>query len=133
MNNDEIFEIMSDIKVKSYNEYEKGKDKEKINIQNTEIKKDSKEIKNNININININYNTINVNNPNSVNDFFIEDRDEYNTVLRETYSKDRFSFKSMNNEIIKESDLKNNENTTKNRQSTQITNPQSPIHIIYI
>ena len=115
MNNNEIFEIMSDIKVKSYNEYEK--DKEKINNQNTEVKNDTKEIKNNININININYNTINVNNPNSVNDFFIEDRDEYNTVLKETFSKDRFSFKPMNSEKIKDTDLKNHENITKNRQ----------------
>ena len=115
MNNNEIFEIMSDIKVKSYNEYEK--DKEKINNQNTEVKNDTKKIKNNININININYNTINVNNPNSVNDFFIEDRDEYNTVLKETFSKDTFSFKPMNSEKIKDTDLKNHENITKNRQ----------------
>ena len=119
LNNNEIFEIMSDIKVKSFNEYEQEKEKiNNLNIETKNTENDSKEINNNININININYNTINVNNPNSINDVFIEDRDEYNTHLKETFSKDRFSFKPLKNEIIKETDLKYYENIpiTKNK-----------------
>ena len=96
-NNNEIFEIMSDIKVKSYNEYEKEKEKKTNEKSETD---DKNKINNNININININYNTINVNNTNSLKDDFIEDRDEYNNFIKETFSKDRFSFKPINNEI---------------------------------
>ena len=88
---------MSDIKVKSYNEYEK--EKEKKTNEKSEIDDRSK-INNNININININYNTINVNNSNSLKEDFIEDRDECNNFIKETFSKDRFSFKPINNEI---------------------------------
>ena len=107
-NNNEIFETISDIKVKSYNEYEQEK---KINENNQT--ENSNQINNNININININYNNINVNNPyiNSKNDDFIEDRDEYNNYLKETFSKDRFSFKPVNNEIESNYDYYNDNN----------------------
>ena len=105
-NNNEIFEIMSDIKVKSYNEYEQ--EQEQKSIQKTEPKNKS-QINNNININININYNTINVNKTNPVNGDFIEDRDEYNNNLKESFSKDRFSFRPINNEVIMDNERYNN------------------------
>ena len=118
--NNSIFEVISDIKVKSFNEYEEDKKAEQNPIiDNTSL--NEKKIKNNININININYNNININNNkktinkhcktennnninkenlliNCNNGVFIEDRDEYN-ILKETFSKDRFSFRPANNE----------------------------------
>ena len=127
--NNDIFEVISDIKVKSLNEYEEEKkaDSNKKNKEYNTLLNDSK-INNNININININYNNININNQinnennitkkyskeiNNINNIqninpttsgvFIEDRDEYN-ILKETFSKDRFSFRPKNdenNEII--------------------------------
>ena len=105
-NNNDIFEIMSDIKVKSYHEYKQ--EKEKINIEKT-FEKNNNPINNNININININYNTINVNDTNPLNDNFIKDRDEYNNHIKETFSKDRFSFKPINNEIVNDYECFNN------------------------
>ena len=91
--NSEIFEVISNIQVKSYNEYEqehKIKEDEKIikNGDNSDI-----DNKNNININININYNNININKDNHNNEN-IEDKEEYDFYLKETFSKDRFSFK---------------------------------------
>ena len=170
----DIFEVISDIKIKSLNEYEEDKKADKApSIPNSEINNkppttpnetteindktsDKSKVNNNININININYNNININNNNENNNsinklnkdcntennknksitvnnkkqynnsnknsnnnsnrasiekpnlnfnngVFIEDRDEYN-ILKETFSKDRFSFRpvnSENNEII--------------------------------
>ena len=131
--NNDIFEVISDIKVKSLNEYEEEKKAdEKSKIFNTTPNENK--INNNININININYNNININNQtdkenkinkenkeNSINissssdnniniknkdninhnfnnGVFIEDRDEYDS-LKETFSKDRFSFRPINEE----------------------------------
>ena len=106
--NNKIFEIISDIKVKSYNEYEQEK---KIN-ENVETGKSNQinQINNNININININYNNFNINNPsiNSSNDDK-EESCENNNYLKETYSRDRFSFKPVNNEIITDYEYYNN------------------------
>ena len=95
--NNEIFEVISDIKVKTFNEYEQElvqKTEQSINLEN------KSQINNNININININYNNINVNNNsnNDINNDFIKDRDEYNTNIKATFSKDRFSFRPINN-----------------------------------
>ena len=125
--NNDIFEVISDIKVKSLNEYQEEKKADKNTIYNTSP--NDNKINNNININININYNNININNQinndsnikkqynsdinnvtienkttnlNINNGVFIEDRDEYN-ILKETFSKDRFSFRPIsgdNNEI---------------------------------
>ena len=107
--NNKIFEIISDIKVKSYNEYEQEK---KIN-ENVENGKSNQinQINNNININININYNNFNINNPsiNSSNDDK-EESCENNNYLKETYSRDRFSFKPVNNEIITDYEYYNND-----------------------
>ena len=111
-NNNEIFETISDIKVKSYNEY--NQEQNTIPIDSTEQKKESQLNNSNININININYNNINVNNPsmNTIEDNFIKDRDEYNIDnFKETFSKDRFSFKPINNEIIPNCDCFNSIN----------------------
>ena len=113
-NNNEIFETISDIKVKSYNEY----NQEQNTIESTKQKNDNQINNNinnnNININININYNNINVNNPcmDTIDDNFIKDRDEYNiNNFKETFSKDRFSFKPINNEKITNYDCFNNIN----------------------
>ena len=111
-NNNEIFETISDIKVKSYNEY--NQEQNTIPIDLTEQKNESQLNNSNININININYNNINVNNPsmNTIEDNFIKDRDEYNIDnFKETFSKDRFSFKPINNEIIPHCDCFNSIN----------------------
>ncbi len=132
--NSDIFEVISDIKVQSFNEYEEDKKaKNKTLNKNISQNQNENKINNNININININYNNININNSNSnnknnnkdkinnsnINQYktennkiykekspkiscnnsdFIEDRDEY-TILKETYSKDRFSFRPINND----------------------------------
>ena len=118
--NNSIFEVISDIKVKSFNEYEEDKKADQSQIIGNSSLNEQK-IKNNININININYNNININNNkksinkqcktennnkinkenlliNCNNGEFIEDRDEYN-ILKETFSKDRFSFRPANND----------------------------------
>ena len=84
--NDEIFEIISNVKVKSFVEYVKDKNK-------------SQKTKNDIDIKTN-EINNIQNEKPkkNSNNDMkFIEDRDEYNIILKETFSKDRFSFRPTN------------------------------------
>ena len=117
-NNNEIFETISDIKVKSDNEY--NQEQNKIPIESSEIKDNNQMNNNNININININYNNINVNNPcmNTLEDNFIKDRDEYNIDnFKETFSKDRFSFKPINNEKISNYDCFN----TMNKQEMQL------------
>ena len=142
--NNGIFEVISDIKVKSLNEYEEEKKADSNQKEYNTIPNDNKITNNNININININYNNININNQinkeNSINrqynterkgciqdkkniennkininnGVFIEDRDEYS--IKETFSRDRFSFKpiSENNEIVSNyqyNNLVNNKN----------------------
>ena len=129
-----IFEVISDIKVKSLNEYEEEKKADSNKKEYTLTPNDNK-INNNININININYNNININNQinnennitkqyteiNNISNInpttsgeFIEDRDEYN-ILKETFSKDRFSFRPVNEE--------NNEIVTNYQQYNNIVN----------
>ena len=135
--NSDIFEVISDIKVKSLNEYQEEKKVDK-NTKYNSSPSDNK-LKNNININININYNNININNQinndtnnknqyntdinnvstentnlNVNNGVFIEDRDEYN-ILKETFSKDRFSFRPINGD--------NNEIRTNFQQYNNIIN----------
>ena len=134
--NNDIFEVISDIKVKSLNEYQEEKKVDK-NTKYNSSPSDNK-IKHNININININYNNININNQinndsnnnqynsdinnistentnlNVNNGVFIEDRDEYN-ILKETFSKDRFSFRPINGD--------NNEIKTNYQQYNNIIN----------
>ena len=187
----DIFEVISDIKIKSLNEYEEDKKADKApSIPNTEINNkppttpnettevndktsDKSKVNNNININININYNNININNNNENNNsinklnkdcntennknksitvnnkkqynnsnknsnnnsnrasiekpnlnfnngVFIEDRDEYN-ILKETFSKDRFSFRPVNSE--------NNEILTNFQQYNNIVNKNNNIN----
>ena len=176
----DIFEVISDIKIKSLNEYEEDKKADKtpsiLNDENnnkspttptlteaTEVydkTSDKSKVNNNININININYNNININNNqennknkniivnnkkqyntsnkisnnNSIsnkeniekpnlnfnNGVFIEDRDEYN-ILKETFSKDRFSFRPVNSE--------NNEILTNFQQYSNIVNKNNSIN----
>lgn len=106
--NCKIFEIISDVKVKSFIEYEEDKKLNKTtnaNIDNNGSHK--KDIDTNININQILNSNSTNddhdTSNKNSnekkENEKFIEDRDEYNVILKETFSKDRFSFRPTNND----------------------------------
>ena len=187
----DIFEVISDIKIKSLNEYEEDKKADKApSTQNSEINNksptppsetseiydkapDKSKVNNNININININYNNININNNhennnssnklnkdyntennknksitvnnkkqyntsnknsnnnsnrasiekpnlNFNNGVFIEDRDEYN-ILKETFSKDRFSFRPVNSE--------NNEILTNFQQYNNIVNKNNNIN----
>ena len=187
----DIFEVISDIKIKSLNEYEEDKKADKSpSIPNSEINNkppttpnettevndktsDKSKVNNNININININYNNININNNNENNNsinklnkdcntennknksitvnnkkqynnsnknsnnnsnrasiekpnlnfnngVFIEDRDEYN-ILKETFSKDRFSFRPVNSE--------NNEILTNFQQYNNIVNKNNNIN----
>ena len=187
----DIFEVISDIKIKSLNEYEEDKKADKApSIPNSEINNkppttpnetteindktsDKSKVNNNININININYNNININNNNENNNsinklnkdcntennknksitvnnkkqynnsnknsnnnsnrasiekpnlnfnngVFIEDRDEYN-ILKETFSKDRFSFRPVNSE--------NNEIITNFQQYNNIVNKNNNIN----
>ena len=187
----DIFEVISDIKIKSLNEYEEDKKADKApSIPNSEINNkppttpnettevndktsDKSKVNNNININININYNNININNNNENNNsinklnkdcntennknksitvnnkkqynnsnknsnnnsnrasiekpnlnfnngVFIEDRDEYN-ILKETFSKDRFSFRPVNSE--------NNEILTNFQQYNNIVNKNNNIN----
>lgn len=185
----DIFEVISDIKIKSLNEYEEDKKADKDpSTSNSEIDNkphttptetteindktlDKSKVNNNININININYNNININNNNENNNsknklnkenntennknksitvnnkkhasnknsnnnsnkaiiekpnlnfnngVFIEDRDEYN-ILKETFSKDRFSFRPVNSE--------NNEILTNFQQYNNIVNKNNNIN----
>ena len=116
--NSDIFEIISNVKVKSLVEYEQDKK----NSLNGEEKLD---INNDDNININKIINTqaqnhnlflglIN-NKENNEKENFIKDRDEYNIILKETFSKDRFSFRPTNNdshETFQDLKFQNNNNT---------------------
>ena len=134
--NNGIFEVISNIKVKSLNEYEEEKKEIDSSKKVFNTMPNDNKINNNININININYNNININsqinnenkisnndinnyvnlentNINCNNGVFIEDRDEYN--LKETFSKDRFSFKPVNDE--------NNEIITNYQQYNNVNN----------
>jgi hypothetical protein len=103
--NNKIFEIISDVKVKSFIEYEEDKKLNKSSNDNTDSNK--KDIDTNININKILNSNSTSnehdTSNKNSNgkkdNEKFIEDRDEYNVILKETFSKDRFSFRPTNND----------------------------------
>ena len=117
-NNSNIFEVISDVKVKSMLEYEKDKnnlsnivEKNKCNnkIANKNLNDDNaKEINSNININEILdgsseghkkNINVIENNEEKKEKGEYIEDRDEYNVILKETFSKDRFSFRPTNND----------------------------------
>ena len=107
--NNKIFEIISDVKVKSFIEYEEDKKLNKTFDDNNDDSNNGhkKEIDTNININKILNSNstcddhdTSNKNsNEKKDNEKFIEDRDEYNVILKETFSKDRFSFRPTNND----------------------------------
>ena len=121
--NYDIFEVISDVKVKSFIEYEE----EKKNLLNKKESDNHNESKNynsdkneiddfNDNLNIQELTNFQNEENAkeieeNNSSDKFIEDRDEYNVILKETFSKDRFSFKPTNRDSIdtfQESKFKN-------------------------
>lgn len=106
--NCKIFEIISDVKVKSFIEYEEDKKLNKtVNMNSDTDNSLKKDIDTNININEIINSNSTNVDhdmtnknsNEKKDNEKFIEDRDEYNVILKETFSKDRFSFRPTNND----------------------------------
>ena len=106
--NCKIFEIISDVKVKSFIEYEEDKKLNKTFNDNTDSNNSHKKtIDTNININKILNSNStcdehdMSYKNSNEKkdNEKFIEDRDEYNVILKETFSKDRFSFRPTNND----------------------------------
>jgi hypothetical protein len=106
--NNKIFEIISDVKVKSFIEYEEDKKLNKTSNDNTDSNNShKKDIDTNININKILNSNStcdehdMSYKNSNEKrdNEKFIEDRDEYNVILKETFSKDRFSFRPTNND----------------------------------
>ena len=133
-NNYKIFEVISDVKVKSFIEYEEDKKNllsKKESNNNISINSDSDKKENSLN-NINNNIKEIsiiqneiaksvdNMNNSeeNYTDEKFIEDRDEYNINLKETFSKDRFSFRPTNKDS-KETFQENkftNENNNKNK-----------------
>ena len=110
-----IFEIISDVKVKSILEYEEDKKNSKIKGYKKQLNKlngkennSKKDYISNININELINEKKendklkgsfVNDNEDKDKNEKFIEDRDEYNIELKETFSKDRFSFRPTNND----------------------------------
>ena len=115
-NSNEIFEVISDVKVKSFIEYEEdkknllSKKESKINIINNKDSNDINKKENKLkNINDNIkeisiikNYmdksaDKMNYSEDSNSSEKFIEDRDEYNIKLKETFSKDRFSFRPTN------------------------------------
>ena len=91
----EIFQVISDVKVKSFIEYEEDKKHKLQENNNNKTVGNNEDIDNNLNINeiITSNYKTIDDHNK------FIEDRDEYNIVLKQNFSKDRFSFRPTNND----------------------------------
>ena len=91
----EIFQVISDVKVKSFIEYEEDKKHKLQENNNNNIIRNIEDIDNNLNINEIITSNSKTYDDKNK----FIEDRDEYNIVLKETFSKDRFSFKPTNND----------------------------------
>ena len=105
--NYEIFEIISDVKVKSFTEYEEDKKNSLNKNQNNKVYDNKNEINKNININEIFDQNTFEhksirstiINQEKIENEKFIEDRDEYNIKLKETFSKDRFSFRPTNND----------------------------------
>ena len=95
--NYEIFEVISDVKVKSFIEYEEDK-------KNLLTKKESQnngipKINSFKNLNIKEFEDKSNDNKIQNSNSKFIKDRDEYNIKLKETFSKDRFSFRPTNND----------------------------------
>ena len=95
--NYEIFEVISDVKVKSFIEYEEDK-------KNLLTKKESQnngipKINSFKNLNIKEFEDKSNDNKIQNLNSKFIKDRDEYNIKLKETFSKDRFSFRPTNND----------------------------------
>ena len=112
--NNSIFEVISNVKVKSFVEYEEDK-KNLLNIdEKNNNKKDNgsdnfiKEINSNININeildgSNMHHKSIisiiSDSDEKKEKENFIEDRDEYNVILKENFSKDRFSFRPTNND----------------------------------
>ena len=105
---DEIFEIIYDVKVKSFTEYEQDKKNIVNNTNNTNdtntnepihrilIRSPKKESQNTFADIINNEEENENYSNG---KEKFIEDRDEYNIALKETFSKDRFSFRPTNND----------------------------------
>ena len=95
--NYEIFEVISDVKVESFIEYEEDK-------KNLLTKKESQnngipKINSFKNLNIKEFEDKSNDNKIQNLNSKFIKDRDEYNIKLKETFSKDRFSFRPTNND----------------------------------
>ena len=134
--NFKIFEVISNVKVKSFIEYEEDK-KNLLHKKENENEKENnnylnyKNIKNELNNDNDLqNNNTDNnsrkmsnlkkeketpiiINNEDN-NETFIEDRDEYNIILKETFSKDRFSFRPTNkdsNETIQDTKIENENN----------------------
>jgi hypothetical protein len=111
LTNSEIFEVISDVKVKSFIEYEEDKRNDNLLSQNQSENSDKAEINSFKNKNIkeieDKSYdNKIN----NNSNGEFIKDRDEYDIILKETFSKDRFSFRPTNkdsNETFQDTKVK--------------------------
>ena len=137
--NCKIFEVISNVKVKSFIEYEEDK-KNLLNKNENESESEKENnyhnyhncLKNNNNdLHSNITdrgsrkmsnsknekETPIIINNDEDIiynNDTFIKDRDEYDIILKETFSKDRFSFRPTNkdsNETIQDTKLENNNN----------------------
>ena len=112
----EIFQVISDVKVKSFIEYEEDK-KNKLQENNNNNNRNVEDINNNLNINEVIMSNNKTIDNQNK----FIEDRDEYNIVLKKTLSKDRFSFRPTNNDsndTLQDTYMKNaNKSTVLNKK----------------
>ncbi len=105
--NYDIFEVISDVKVKSFIEYEEEKknllNKKEDDNNNNENKIFNNEIED-FNDNLNIQELTNFQNEDNNSVGKFIEDRDEYNVILKETFSKDRFSFRPTSNDSFQDS-----------------------------
>lgn len=106
----EIFEVISDVKVKSFIEYEEDKKNDNLLSKNQSENSDKAEINSFKNKNIKEiegkSYDNI-INNSNGQ---FIKDRDEYDIILKETFSKDRFSFRPTNkdsNETFQDTKVK--------------------------
>ena len=127
-----IFEVISNVKVKSFIEYEEDKknllnknENEKENNNNSNYKDIKNDLQNNntdnnctkISNSKNEKDIPIMINNEEDIiynNETFIKDRDEYNIILTETFSKDRFSFRPTNkdsNETIQDTKLENDNN----------------------
>jgi hypothetical protein len=136
--NFEIFEVISNVKVKSFIEYEEDK-KNSLNRKENENENENKykDIKTDLNNNINeISILSNEKEKPNdsifideekdNKNEKFIKDRDEYNIILKETFSKDRFSFRPTNkdsNETFHDTKIENNSNNDLDKKDFLNTN----------